>query len=408
MIKFICKAKKNPREVVEKVIKAESKEAAVIKLTEEGYTPIKIEEYKEDRRTVPQKIKENKTVKRTYPKVKSRDLTILTSQLASLVKAKVSIMEAIDILCRQSQNLHLKQVLSSIKEQIKDGSTLSASMSCHPGVFSPLYVNIIKAGEEGGVLENSLNRLAKFREQEDQMRTKINSALAYPLFIIVVGVITVIVLLTFIVPKLTSLFSDMGQTLPLPTKVLLDTANFIRDYWYVLAAGVVLSIMGVKKLTDKNKEVIDQYKLNIPLLGTIIKKRELERFANTSKVLLTSGIPVFRAIEIAALTLDNEVIRIALKKVQKDVIDGGQIGESLKKHRVFPLFVSDMVSVGERGGTLDMTLSEISAFYERDVDRNIKIITTLLEPVAILVMGLIVGFIVFAMLLPIFELNMGG
>jgi type II secretory pathway component PulF len=259
----------------------------------------------------------------------------------------------------------------------------------------------------GGILENSFRRLAKFREQEEQMKAKINAALAYPLFIVIVGFLTVTVLLAFVVPKLTSLFTEMGQTLPLPTKILIDTTNFMRSYWYIFFAVVALAVVGIKRLMVKNREIIDRIKLKLPLLGTLIKKRELERFANTSKVLLSSGIPVFKAIEIAALTLSNETLKKALEKVQKEVIDGGRIGESLKKYQIFPLFMSDMVSVGERGGTLNMALSEISDFYQEDVDRILKVVTALLEPVAILLMGLVVGFIVFAMLLPIFELNMG-
>jgi type II secretory pathway component PulF len=406
MTSFICKVKKGPHQTIEKIITAESKEDALDKLSRQGYIPVRIEEHKE-KKVVSKKKKEKTAQNKVYKKVKSRDLTILTSQLASLVKAKVSIIEAINILHQQSQNIHLKKVLFDISEKIKDGATLSEAMNSHPDVFSPLYINIIKAGEMGGILENSLRRLAKFREQEEQMKAKINAALAYPLFIIIVGFLTVTVLLTFVVPKLTSLFTEMGQTLPLPTKILIETTNFMRSYWYIFFALVVLAIVGLKRLMVKNREIIDRMKLKLPLLGTLIKKRELERFANTSKVLLSSGIPVFKAIEIAALTLSNETLKNALEKVQKEVIDGGRIGESLKKHQIFPLFMSDMVSVGERGGTLNMTLSEISDFYQEDVDRMLKVVTALLEPVAILLMGLVIGFIVFAMLLPIFELNMG-
>ncbi|MCF7878214.1 MAG: type II secretion system F family protein, partial [Candidatus Omnitrophica bacterium] len=241
--------------------------------------------------------------------------------------------------------------------------------------------------------------------QEDQMRAKINSALAYPVFIVFVGIATVMVLLTFVVPKLTSLFGEIGQELPLPTKILIGFTGMLRSYWYILAAIIISAIWGIKRLMINNKEVVDRVKLKIPLLGAIIKKRELERFANTSKVLLAGGTPVFKAIEIASLTLENRLIKNSLEEVQKDVVNGVQIGKSLKKYEVFPGFMSDMIAVGEKGGMLDVALSEISDFYQQDIDKNLKTITTLIEPVTILFMGLVIGFIVFAMLLPIFELN---
>jgi type II secretory pathway component PulF len=181
----------------------------------------------------------------------------------------------------------------------------------------------------------------------------------------------------------------------------------LRNYWYILAVIVVLAVWKIKKLVMNNKEVVDKLKLKIPLLGTIIKKRELERFTNTSKVLLASGIPVFEAIDIASLTLDNQLLKTSLAKVQKEVVDGAQIGKSLKRYKIFPSFMSDMISVGEKGGMLDMALSEISDFYQQDVERALKTVTSLLEPITILLMGLVIGFIVFAMLLPIFELNVG-
>ncbi|MCF7876768.1 MAG: type II secretion system F family protein, partial [Candidatus Omnitrophica bacterium] len=230
---------------------------------------------------------------------------------------------------------------------------------------------------------------------------------AYPVFIIFVSIVTVTILLTFVVPKLTSLFTEIGQALPLPTKILIGFTGLLRNYWYILAAVVVLAVWAAKKMIANNKEAIDRIKLKIPLLGAIIKKRELERFANTSKVLLAGGTPVFKAIEIASLTLENRLIKNSLEEVQKDVVNGVQIGKSLKKYEVFPGFMSDMIAVGEKGGMLDVALSEISDFYQQDIDKNLKTITTLIEPVTILFMGLVIGFIVFAMLLPIFELNVG-
>lgn len=402
MTKFFCKAKKGPKEVIEKIIEAKNKEQVIDALIQKGYVPVKVIEYGPEAKNIKKKKKFH-----LFKKVSPREITIFTSQLSSLVKSKVSILEVITILQRQNNNNYFKNVLSRMRKKIKDGSTLSAAMSDYPSIFSPLYINIVRSGEMGGVLEDSLARLADFREKKYELISKIKSALIYPIFIVGVGVISIIVLFIFVVPRLVSLFGQMEQQLPLPTSILIGISNLLKNYWYLFLLVIIFLGWAFRRVVEEQKDKLDEFKLKLPLLGNFIKKRELAIFAKTFQVLLDNGIAVFRAIEMAAATLSNQVLKDEFKKVQQDVIDGKQIGESLKESSVFPIFMCDIISVGEKGNDLTTALSEINDFYQQDVDKTLKAITSLLEPIIILVMGLIIGFIVFAMLLPVFELNMG-
>jgi type II secretory pathway component PulF len=402
MAKFFYKAKKGPTEIIEKIIEAKSKEQVVDALIKKGYVPVQVKEYQ----PAIKKVKKGKSFS-LFKKVKPREITVFTSQLASLVKSKVSILEVITILQRQNNNDYFKNVLAQMRKKIKDGSTLSAAMSDYPDIFSPLYINITRAGEMGGVLEDSLARLAEFREKKYELLAKIKSALIYPIFIVGVGIISIIVLFIFVVPRLVSLFGQMEQQLPLPTTILIGISNLLKNYWYLFLLAIGFLIWGFRRVVEEQKDKLDEFKLKLPLLGNFIKKRELAIFAKTFQVLLDNGIAVFRAIEMAASTLGNQTLKDEFKKVQQDVIDGKQIGESLKESSIFPAFMCDIISVGEKSNNLSTALAEINEFYQQDVDKTLKAITSLLEPIIILVMGLIIGFIVFAMLLPVFELNMG-
>lgn len=404
MAKFSYKAKKGPQEIIEGTVEAGTKDEAIDKLSQMGYVPVQIKEYKE---AAVQKVSKQVPHLRLFSRVRSRDLTIITSQLASLVKSKVTLLEAMRIVSEQTENPHLKKIVVHIQEELRDGKTLSEGLTRYPDIFPPLYINMIRSGESGGILEESLMRLANFREEEEALKAKIGSALAYPIFIVIVGIITVFALLIFAIPRLISLFDEIGQTLPLPTRILISLSDKIRVHWYWLIIIVTFFIIIGRGVIKKKKLAVDKLKLRLPLLGTLIKKTELARFSRIFKVLLANGIPVFQAVEIAPLTLSNEIFKMELEKVRKDIVDGLQLGESLKKSNSFPRFMTNMLAVGEKGGNLERALAEVASFYEREVDRTAKIVTSLLEPVIILIMGLVVGFIVFAMLLPIFQINIG-
>ena len=403
MPQFSYRAKKGPKEIVDGIIEAPNKEAVVTKLNQMGFVPISVREAAEKER-MPVK----PAVRSIYKRVRSKDIAIFTAQLASLIKSKVQLLEAIDILNEQTQQPHLKEIITNLGGEIKDGRTLSDAMSRYPRVFSSLYINMIRSGESAGVLEEALVRLANFAEKEEEMKAKITSSLVYPFFIVIVGLATVFYLITFVIPQVTALFDQIGQKLPLPTRMLIFMSNKVKHYWYVIVLAIVGAIVLFKRRSFKEPEriIFDRFKLKLPFVGDFLQKSVLARFSRTLGVLLANGIPLFRAIEIATPTVDNEIYKRELQKIYKDIIDGLSVQASMRKSSWFPPFMVNMFGVGEKTGNLQDSLQEIANFYEREVDRALRIMTSMLEPFIILVMGLAVGFVVFAMLLPIFEMNL--
>ncbi len=412
MPRFSYEAKKGPKEIIKGTIEAASQNAAVDRLSQTGYVPIRVfpaekESPKKEspRPDIPKQIK----LLEFFKKVRAKDLTIFTEQLASLVKSRVPLLEAIKVLYEETENADLRRIIAHIQNEIRNGRTLSQGLSRYPKVFPPIYINMIQSGESGGVLDKTLMRLADFRNKEEAMRAKVTQALAYPIFIIIVGVITVFILLGFVIPRMSTLFNEIGQTLPLPTRLLLFLSRQIKSYWHWMLLMVVLIVVILKRSGAGKREriVFDRLKLRLPLLGDFIKKSMVARFSRTLALLLANGIPLLQAIKITIPTLDNEIFKLELEAVYKDIIDGMSLEQSMRKSSWFPRFMTNMLAVGEKGGNLEEALSEAANFYERDVDKTTNIITSLLEPAIILLMGLLVGFIVFAMLLPIFQINLG-
>ncbi len=404
MPRFIYTAKKGPKEIVKGTIDAESKNEAVNSLIQKGFVPIEVKGVVEKR---------NRAGSVSFfslfgQRIKPVDITLFTQQLASLIKSRVSVLEAIAVLLKQTENRHMREILSSVYRGLKDGKMLSDILRGYPELFSPLYVNMIHAGEISGVLEESLTRLADFREEQEEMKATVTSALAYPMFILIVGIITIAILVTFAVPRVVVLFEDSGQALPLVTQILVSVTQTIRNYWYVLLMLFIGGFVLFKRkgVSEKEKMAWDRIKSRLPVFGDLIKKEGLARFSRSFGALLGSGIPVLQAIRISVLTLDNEMFKIALKKVEKSVVDGESLARGIEKASYFPPFMVNMIAVGESGGHLEKVLLETAHFYEREVRKATKIVTSLLEPAIILLMGLVVGFIVFAMLLPIFEINL--
>lgn len=411
---FVYQAKKGPQEVIEGTVEAATKEAAVSKIEQMGHVPIRINLQEPSAGPKVRKAASGGTssVNRLglFARISSRDLNIFTEQLATLVKSKVPLFEAINILSSQTENILFKKIITSISGDLKDGKTLSESLTDYPQVFPLLYVNLIRSGESGGVLDETLKRLAKFRADQEEVKANISSALAYPIFIIIVGLATIIILLTFGIPRLVSLFTDAHQALPLATRILISVSNLFRNswYWILLVIGIAVFVLKRRKTSQKEKIVFDRFKLKLPLIGNFIKKAMLAEFTRTFALLLSNGIPVLDALSITIPTINNEVFKVELKNVHSDIIVGTPLSQSMKKSSWFPDFLTNMIAVGEKGGNLEEVLLEVAIFYEREINKLKKIMTALLEPIIILVMGLIIGFIVMAMLLPIFEINYGG
>lgn len=395
---YIYRAKKGPKDIIEDKIEAQSEKEAVEKINQMGYMPVRIQ-------VSTAGAAEGIFTYRPQARVKPKEITIFTRQLASLLKSGVPILVALNIFREQTVNQRLNEILVNIYNMIKEGESFSSALSRYPNAFPQLYIAMIKAGEDSGTLAEALLRISEYRSKEEEVFSKLRMALAYPILMAIVGLLTIIFMLTFVIPRLASIFVSLGQELPLPTQILISTSKFLRQWW---VWGIIfLLILAIRQqLRMKAARLpLSKLKLRIPIFGQFIQKNELARFCRTLELLIRNGIPILRAMNIAIPVLDNEAIKIQLAKSYKELEQGGSFGKSLKGSMLFPAFMSNLISVGEESGRLDEALSEIAGSYERDTDEAMKIFSSLLEPITILVMGLIVGFIVIAMLLPVFQIN---
>ena len=401
MTVYKYRAKKGPRDIIEDTLQAQSEKEAIEKISQLGYIPIRID--KQEETSSSQGVLKTKSAGRII----SREITVFSRQLASLIKSGVTILSALNIIAEQSENPNLRTVLNNIHDEIREGTIFSAALAKYPGVFSSLYVAMIRAGEDSGTLPEVLLKITDYRVKQEEMVSKIRMAMAYPILMAIVGISTVIFMLTFVMPRLMDIFMNMEQALPLPTRLLISLSDGLRQWggWIILVLALAILIFRRQVKTRAGKLSLSVFKLRMPIMGNFVLKAELARFSRTLALLIKSSIPILKAIDIAIPVLDNEVIKNQLRTSYQELEQGGSFGESLKSSKIFPIFMSNLITVGEESGNLDGALSEIANSYERDTDEAIRIMGNLLEPLMILVMGLIVGFIVVAMLLPIFEIN---
>lgn len=394
------RAKKGPQDIIEGKIEAASEKEAIEKISVGGYVPIRIEEDSSSVQSLP-------SLAKPVGKIKSREITVFTRELASLIKSGVPILTCLNIISEQSENLHLKNVLRNIYNSVKDGATFSSALANFPRVFSPLYIAMILTGENSGALPEVLLRITDYRKKQEETISRLRMALAYPILMAIVGIATIIFMLTFVMPRLMGIFVNLGQDLPLPTRILISTSQFLRHWGLWIIVGLVLIILIVRRQskTQIGRIFFSKFQLDLPVFGKLILKSELSRFCRTLEMLIKNGIPILRGIEITIPIINNETIKSELRRSYKELEQGGSFGKNLKNSKSFPIFMSNLITVGEESGKLNEALAEIASSYERDTDEAIKIMGNLLEPLMILGMGLIVGFIVVAMLLPIFEIN---
>jgi len=397
-------AKDGPKNV-EGTIEAQSKEEAVDKINQRGYIPVRLTTSLE---SVDEAASTAASRHIFAPRVKSKDVTIFSRQLASFVKSGVPILRGLTIIAEQCENPAFQKVLIEIRSEIEEGADFSSTLKKYPKIFPPLYVAMIHSGESSGNLHEVLLRIADHRQKQEAIIAHVRSALAYPILMILVGGGSIFFMLTFVMPKMMRVFVRLDQELPAPTKFLLGISNAFQHGWGwilgLLAIIIFLYMQGAK--TKAQQAIISRFVLKIPIFGSFVHKNELARFNRTLELLIKSSIPILKALKTAIPILKNTVIQDALLKSYKDLEEGGSFGKSLMRSNVFPKFMTSLIVVGEESGRLDEALAEIASTYERDTDEMIKVMTSLLEPILILVMGLIVGFIVVAMLLPIFQINM--
>jgi len=398
---FKYRAKDGPERIVENKIEAQSEAEVVERLSQMGYIPLSIEEEKKEEK------KEIRDPVKNFGRIKSRDITIFSRQLASLLKAGVPILKALDIISEQCGNSNLQNCIKSIHDSIKEGASFSTALILHSKVFSQLYIAMVRTGEDSGTLPEVLLRISDYRAKQDEMMSRFKMAMAYPILMALVGLGTIIFMFTFVMPRLMRIFISMGQDLPLPTQILISISKFMQKWWLGIIVFMALAyvIMQRELKTKAGRMSVSIFRLGLPVYGTFVLKSELARFCRTMEMLIKEGVPILRAIDVAIPVLDNEIIKKQLIKGYKELEQGSSLGQTLKGSRVIPIFMSNLIIVGEESGKLDEAFGEISNSYERDIDETIRILASLIEPLMILVMGLIVGFIVVAMLLPIFEIN---
>lgn len=392
------KAKAGPGKLVQGTITADSQSAVITKLNEQGYFPVSIIE--------ESKVKAGVSTKKA--KVSKKDVGIFTRQLADLLEGGLTLFQSLDTLARQIENKTFSSVIQEIRDRVKEGSPLSESMQNYPRIFDSIYVSMVRSGETGGMLDKILIRLAEFSEKEQELRSKIKSAMTYPFFLGSFGVLTVGVLLIFVVPKLSGIFEDFGQALPLPTKILITVSNILAAWWWLIAICFTGSIIFLhqKMKSKETKIVFDKFKLRIPVFGKLVLFGELTRLSRTLSALFESGVPVLKSIGIVTDTMTNEVIKKELVVINEKISKGASLGASMEESPYFPILMVNMIRVGEKGGAVEKSLTKIADAYDREIDRFTSMFTTLLEPILILSLGLIVGFIVVSMLLPVFNLNL--
>lgn len=335
------------------------------------------------------------------------EISMLTRQLAILINAGFTIVEAIDSLLRQAKKFSHKKLLARIKDAILEGQSLTDALSQFQNLFSPLYINMVHAGETSGTLEIVLDRLADISEKQVALQGRIKSALVYPVFMSIICGLVLFLLMSFIVPNITSIFVEMNQALPLPTRLLITISDLLKNFWWVVPTGIIPLIMlwKVMKNTARGRYFKDRILLMIPLVRTLVKKLSMARFAGSMRTMLENGITMLPALDIVKHISGNAIIADEIETVSIEIEKGAGLGGSLEKYSSFPDIGIQMVAVGERGGELEVMLGKIADIFERDVEAGILRATSLLEPLLILVMGGVVGFIVLSICLPIFEMN---
>jgi general secretion pathway protein F len=343
-------------------------------------------------------------------RVKVQEVALMTRQLATLIGSSVPLVDALAALVDQIENPKLRGVVSRIKERVTEGAKLSEAMKAHPKIFSDLYVNMISAGENSSALEIVLVRLADFMEGQAKLRSKVISAMIYPAIMSVVGLLLMVMLLTYVVPKVTKIFEDTKAVLPLPTKILMAVSGALSNYWYLFFIVIPASIYAWKRFlkTPKGREWWDRKLLTLPVAGKINRLIIVSRFSRTLATLLSSGVPLLSALDIVKNIMTNTKLRGVIELTRDNVREGQGVAETLKRSGEFPPLVTHMIAIGEKTGDLERMLERVADTYDADVDNALSTLTTLLEPIMILVMAGVVSFIVMSILLPIMKLNQLG
>ncbi len=388
------------------IIDADSPKGARAKLRRSGIYPIDVSEER-GAKAVTATTKTSFEFAALFERITPQDLALMTRQLATLVGAGLPLVECLSALIDQVDNARQKRILSQVREKVVEGGTLADALKAHPRIFNDLFVNMVRAGEASGALEVVLVRLAEYTERSAELRGKVRSALTYPILMAFVGSGILLFLLSYVVPKLTRIFTETHASLPALTIVLLAISGFAQSYWWVIVGVAVFATVGVRlsMRTPTGRLRFDRSVLRIPYFGKLVRKVALARFARTLSTLLEGGIPLLQSLDIVKNVVNNMVLRNAIESGRDSIREGHSIADPLKKSGVFPPLLTHMIGVGEKSGELEQMLGRAADAYDNEVEASVNALSSVMEPMIVLFMGAIVLFIVLAVMLPIFELN---
>lgn len=387
------------------IIDAENERAARVKLRKMGVYPtsMRLSGKGMGKLSFSSNIDINKYLQR----IKTQDIAMMTRQLATLISSGIPLVDSLQALEDQIENEKLKSAITSIREKVTEGGKLSDALKAYPKIFNNLYVNMVNAGENSGALDIVLERLSEFTEKQAKLKSRVIGAMIYPIIMSVVGVTMMIVLIVFVIPQITDMLDQMGATLPLPTKILIGVSDAIIKYWYIIILLFILVAYGIKRWhkTPKGREFFDRRILKLPLFGNLFRMVAISRFARTLSTLLSSGVPLLLSMDIVRNIVTNVVLQKVMEETKNAVKEGESIAGPMQKSGQIPPIVTHMIAIGEKTGQLEKMLERIADSYDSQVDATVAALMTIMEPVMILVMAGVVGFIVMSVMLPMLEMS---
>jgi len=395
---YVWEAETRTGEVRKGEIEALNESAVRGQLRRQGLKPVRV-------KAKPKDILESIPIFKT--KVKDKSVVIFARQFSTMISAGLPLIQCLEILATQEDNKTFKKVIKSIKDDIEGGATLTDALKKHPKVFDDLFINMVAAGEAGGILDTILNRLAAYMEKMMKLKSKVKGAMVYPATIVLISFGVITMLLIKVVPVFQKLFSGMGQDLPMATQLLIDLSDFVtKSFIYIIATIVVGIVVFVRYYrTEVGRMTVDRFILRAPVFGPLMRKVAISKFTRTLSTMMNSGVPILDGLEIVSKTAGNKVVEKALMETRKNIREGKTIAEPLQETKVFPPMVVQMIAVGEATGALDSMLSKIADFYEDEVDAAVSAMTSLLEPIMMVFLGGVVGGMIVAMYLPIFKIG---
>jgi len=399
MPQFQYEVKKGPEDVLKGLLEAENQRAAVARLRDMGYFPIRVEEFDGEAKNEP--------LRKFLTPVRLKDRNLFFRQLANLSEAGMVLTRALRTLTEQTENPRLARVVDQLRDDVQKGSSFSEAMEKHPALFPPMFCSLVNAGETGGMLDEVLWRIVAFGEQEEELRGKVVGAMVYPAFLLTVGSISIFILVSFVFPEFVKVFESFEADLPVITQMVMTGCAFMGTWWWavLLGAGALGTAFYRWFKSEMGRFQVDTFLLKVPVVRAVVQKYEMAKFARTLGTLLDNGVQVLVALRITATTMSNRVIREEVSLVHTGVTEGESMSDSLRQTKFFPPLVINMFAVGEESGRIGAVAKRVADAYDMEVDRAVKAMTALFEPLLIVIMGIVVGFLVIAMLLPMMGLS---